>query len=322
MEIVLIILVIVVIALVGFNVSLLLQWKRSQEQGSQNDDKSMQLLNQNVQGMQQRLDRVSQGLNERLDNAARVIGSVNKELGSMKEIGRNMQALQDFLKSPKLRGNIGEQVLQQMLDQYFPHHLYDMQYRFSDGQIVDAILKTDNGIIPIDSKFPMENYQRMTATDSEDERARYLREFVKDVKKHVNDISKKYILPDQGTVDFAIMYVPSEAVYYEIIRNDIDINAHGLDKKVLFVSPNSFYYFLRVLMQGMKEKRIADAAREVIDAIHGIQKDTQRFADTLALLDRHLGHAQSALDKTNKEFGKLQGKIEQIDDVDESRFLS
>lgn len=316
-----VVLLILVLLLVAINIAFLLLFLRSRKEDEQQDSQSLTMLNQNLQGMQDRLDKVSNGLNERLDGAARAMGNVQKELGVMQEIGRNMQALQDFLKSPKLRGNIGEEVLRQMLDQYFPHHLYDMQYKFKNGQMVDAIVKTDNGIIPIDSKFPMENYQRMANTDSEDDRSLFLREFMKDVKKHVNDIAKKYILPDEGTVDFAVMYVPSESVYYEIIRNDIDINAHGLERKVLFVSPNSFYYFLRVLMMGMQEKKMAEAAKEIVKAVRGIQKDSERFAGSLGVLNTHISNAGSALDRVQSEYGKLAVKIEHIHEVDETKLL-
>lgn len=316
-----IVLLILVIALLVLNGVFLMQFMKSRKEEAIQDTQSMTMLNQNLHSMQERLDKVSTGLNERLDGAARAMGHVQKELGVMQEIGRNMQALQDFLKSPKLRGNIGEEVLRQMLDQYFPGHLYDMQYKFKDGQVVDAIVKTDNGIIPIDSKFPMENYQRMAQANDDEERATYLRGFIKDVKKHVNDISKKYILPDQGTVDFAVMYIPSESVYYEIIRNDIEINAHGLDKKVLFVSPNSFYYFLRVLMMGMQEKKMAEAAKEIVAAVRGIQKDAERFGGTLGVLNTHISNAGSALERVQSEYGKLAGKIERIDDVDDSKLL-
>ncbi len=290
--------------------------------GDEQESDSISLLNQNVQGMHERLDKVSIGLNERLDNAARVIGEVNKELGTMQEIGRGMQSLQDFLKSPKLRGNLGEQVLQQMLDQYFPFNLYQMQYKFKEGQTVDAIIKTENGIIPIDSKFPMENFQRMSAQEADDERLRYRKEFIKDVKKHISDIAKKYILPDEGTVDFAIMYIPSESVYYEIIRDDTDLNAIGMEKRILFVSPNSFYYFLRVVMMGMQEKRMADAAKEMINAIRGIQKDSERFEETLGVLNRHITNAKSAIERTTSEYDKLSGKIEKVDKIDTSQMIT
>jgi len=285
------------------------------------DETSMTMLNQNVQGMQERLDKVSVGIHERLDNAARVIGNVNKEIGVMQEIGRSMQSLQDFLKSPKLRGNLGEQILEQMLAQAFPKELYDVQYKFSDGQIVDAIVRTEDGIIPVDAKFPMENYQRMVQQENEEERERFAKEFAKDVKKHVTDISKKYILPGEGTVDFALMYIPSESVYYEIIRHDIHLNSLGMERRVLFVSPNSFYYFLRVIMMGMQGKRVAQATREILGAIQGIQRDAERLHDALGLLNTHMTHAKSAVDRVTIDYTKLEGKIERLDQVDDLKVL-
>jgi DNA recombination protein RmuC len=285
------------------------------------DDTGMTMLNQNIQGMQQRLDKVSEGIHERLDNAARVIGNVNKEIGVMQEIGRNMQALQDFLKSPKLRGNLGEQILEQMLEQCFPRELYACQYKFSGGQIVDAIVHTEDGIIPIDAKFPMENYQRMVQQENDVERDRFLKEFAKDVKKHVNDIAKKYILPDQGTVDFAIMYIPSEAVYYEIIRHDLELNLHGVERRILFVSPNSFYYFLRVIMMGMQGKRVAQATREILASIQGIQRDAERLHEAFGVLNNHMTHAKSAMDRVTIDYTKLEGKIERLDQIDEVKIL-
>ncbi len=315
-------LIILIAALFVLNAVLLFVVMRGKkEKKDPAEGQSMSMMNQNLQGMQSRLDQVSVGINERLDNAARVIGEVNKGLGSMQEIGRNMQSLQDFLKSPKLRGNIGEQVLREMLGQYFPSHLYQMQYKFKDGQMVDAILRTEGGIIPIDAKFPMENFQKMVREESEESRVPFQRAFVKDVKKHISDIAKKYILPDEETVDFAIMYIPSEAVYYEIVRDDIELNAYGIEKKVLFVSPNSFYYFLRVLMTARQEQQMASAAKEMYGVIKGIQKDAERFGETLGVLGRHITNARSALDRTESDFVKMAGKIHQIDKIEEEQLL-
>lgn len=309
-------LILIAINVIGFIVLL-----RRQSSFKSSDGSSMQMLNSNIQGMQERLDNVSQGLNQRLDNAANVIGSVSRELGSLQEIGRNMQNLQDLLKSPKLRGNIGEQVLRQMLDQAFPAGMYTVQHKFKTGQIVDAILQTEDGLIPIDSKFPLENFQKMSKSEIEEDRAAFRREFLKDVKKHVNDIAKKYILPEEGTVDFAVMYVPSEAVYYEIIRDDLEINAYGIEKKVLFVSPNSFYYFLRVIMMGMQGKKMAEASREIIAAVRGLQKDSGKFSESLSVLNTHLTHAKASLDRVSVDYGKIEGKIHQLDHIEESTLL-
>lgn len=275
-------------------------------------DQSMQMLNQNMQGMQERLDKVSAGLNVRLDNAARVISEVNKELGQVQEMNRSMRDLQNFLKSPKLRGNIGEQVLQDMLSQNFPQNFFEMQYKFPNGEIVDAILKTNNGMIGIDSKFPLENFDKMLDSETENDRLTYQRLFLRDVKKHIKDISNKYILPQEGTVNFAVMYIPSEAVFYEIIRQERALNDYAVDAKVLMVSPNSFFYFLRVILMGMQGKRIEEQAKRILSTIEAITKDTKKFGETLGVLTTHIGNAGSALDRVNTDYAKLSAKVEQI----------
>ncbi len=279
---------------------------------AQRQDQSMLMLNQNIQGMSSRIDATTKAIGERLDMAARVISGVSKELGSVQEMGRSMKELQDFLRSPKLRGNIGEQILRDLLEQYFAREHFDMQYKFRDGQVVDAIIKTDKGIIPIDSKFPMENVQKMLTAGNDDDHAAYQHEFIKDVKKHMTDISKKYILPAEGTVDFAVMYVPSESVYYELVRSPEDINAFGYEKRVFPVSPNSFYYFLKVLLLGMEGKKVEEASRKILETLRAIQSDALRFGDTLGVLTTHVTNAKAAVDRVNTEYGRLSGKIEDV----------
>lgn len=273
---------------------------------------SFQLLNQNIQGMHERLDQTQTAMGERLDNAARVIGTVSKELGQVQEIGRQMQTLQDFLKSPKLRGNIGEQVLRDLLEQFFSKKHFELQYRFNDGQIVDAILRTASGIIPIDSKFPLENFQKMSRAKDEAERTVFYKQFIQDVKKHIQDISKKYILPGENTVDFAVMYIPSEAVYYEIIRDEVDMNAFAYSKKIFPVSPNSFYYFLRVLMMGIEGQKIQEGAKKILGTLQAIQKESEKFTDEISVVNSHLTHATTALGRLSHRQAKFTAKIDQI----------
>lgn len=275
-------------------------------------DTGLVLLNQNVQGMSQRIDETTRAISVRLDRAAEVIQGVSRELGHVQEIGRSMKDLQDFLRSPKLRGNIGEQVLNDLLEQYFPRTNFDTQYQFNSGERVDAILKTDKGLIPIDAKFPMENFQKLQRAETDEPRAAAVKDFIRDVKKHATDIARKYILPSEGTVDFAVMYIPSEAVYYEVIRQDEDLNEFAREKHVLFVSPNSFYYFLRVLMIGLEGKRVEEGSRKILEALRAIQQDASRFAEQLGVLTTHLTNAKNALDRVNSEHAKLSGKIEDV----------
>jgi len=302
--------VIILIALAG-GLFLLDKRLRKLVQGNLQDSNIL-MLNQNVQGVHSRLDESTKSLNIRLDKAAEVIRDVSQELGHMKEIGRSMKDLQDFLRSPKLRGNIGEQVLNDLLEQYFPRANFNLQHTFKTGERVDAILKTDKGLISIDSKFPLENFQKMQHAETEQNVALALRDFIKDTKKHISDISKKYILPSEGTVDFAVMYVPSEAIYYEIIRQDEDINEFANSKRVLLVSPNSFYYFLKVLMIGLEGKRVEENAQKILETMRAIQQDANKFGEQLGIMSTHINNAKSAVDRVNTEYNRLAGKIDDV----------
>jgi len=315
MNIPIIITIIITVGLAGLLVYLFLRHKIKELNNilrSQKDDKSMLMLNQNIQGMQQRIDRTTESINNRLDKAANVISGVSKELGMVQELGRGMKDLQDFLRSPKMRGNIGEQVLKDLLEQCFSRGHFDMQYQFKTGERVDAIIKTDKGIIPIDSKFPMENFQKAMKSETEDEKNKFFHEFAKDVRKHIDSISRKYILPAEGTVDFAVMYVPAESVYYEVIRHKEDINAYAYEKKVFPVSPNCFYYFLKVIMIGLEGKKIEAAAHQILQTLSAIKMDNDKFSKHLNTLTGHITHAKASIDTVNNEYSKLSGKIDNV----------
>lgn len=272
---------------------------------SRKEDNSFLMLNQNLQGLQRTV-------NERLDRAAQIITQTNKELGSMREIGHQMRSLQDFLKSPKLRGNIGEQVLRDLLEQSFSKNHFSLQYRFKTGDRVDAILKTKEGIIPIDAKFPMENFQKLMTAKNEDEEKTIAKLFLRDVKKHIEDISRKYILPQEGTVDFAVMYVPSEAIYYEILMTSEELDRYAREKMVYFVSPNSFYYFLKIIMLGLKGQEIQQEAKQILKVLSAVQKDAEKLGGVLDVATGHINNAKNAIDRVNNEYAKLAGKMDQV----------
>ncbi|MDZ7339692.1 MAG: DNA recombination protein RmuC [candidate division KSB1 bacterium] len=260
--------------------------------------------------MQQQMQATQRSIAERLEAAAQALSMVHHELGQMQEIGRQMREFQDFFRSPKLRGNIGEQVLRELLEQVLPRTCFRLQHRFANGQVVDAVIVSDKGLIPIDAKFPLEDYRQIRAARSEEERATYLRAFVRTIKRHIESIAEKYIVPAEGTVDFALMYVPSEAVYYEIIAGEHGLLAHAQDRHVVVVSPNSFYFFLRVVLMGMEGQRIEDTARRILQAIEGLRQDAGRLGESLRLLNTHLNNARSALERVNTDFLHLTGKME------------
>jgi len=276
------------------------------------DDQSLQLLNQNMQALQGRIDNTNRAISERLDNAARVIGMVNRELGQMSQIGASLQNFQEFLKSPKIRGGLGEQGLKDMLAQTFPNELYKMQYKFRNGQTVDAAIKIEAGIVPVDAKFPLENFNRILNAKTEEERADARRKFRNDFRVHVNAISKKYILPDEGTVDFAFMYIPSETVFYELISNENDLHDYAVKAKVIPSSPNTFFYYMRSIMLGLQGKRISEMSRQILQTLKIIQTESRKFGDNLSVLSRHLTNAKSTMERVDYDYRQLASKIDQV----------
>lgn len=275
-----------------------------------------QRLDKNQDYTSQRLDRTHQEIGERLDNAARVIGKVQRELGSMSEIGRQMQSLQDFLQSPKLRGNIGEQVMRDLLSQQIPHEQFALQYSFRNGTVVDAIVKTDRGLIPIDSKFPRENFQKMTSEENEADRAQAQKAFVNDVRKHVRDISSKYILPDEGTLDFALMYIPSEAIAYEVMINQPNLIEYAREHHIVPVSPNQFNYYLKVIMIGLEGKRVEERAEQIMAGLKRLRGEMERFGGEFETLLTHITNAKNKADSVSDRYQQIFQRVDRLQELE------
>lgn len=254
------------------------------------------------------LQKNTQSLNERLDNAARVISQVQRNIGEFTEIGRGMKDLQEFLRSPKLRGNIGEQVLKELLQQMLPKQTFHLQYSFKTGDKVDAAIKTSGGIVPVDSKFPMENFRKMTEAESDSEKKSLEKQFVRDVKTHIDTISKKYILTEEGTIDYALMYIPSESVYYEVV-NSAELFDYAGTKRVLPVSPTTFYAYLRAILMSFEGQKIEAKAREILASLRAIQKDYTKVGDNLSTLQKHLNNAYNMMSSVVSSFTHLGQKI-------------
>ena len=255
-----------------------------------------------------RLNEQTRNFNERLDNAAKVISAVQRNLGEMSEVGKGIRTLQEFLQSPKLRGGLGEEVLKEMIGQTFPKNAFHLQYPFKSGAKVDAVLKTEAGLLCIDSKFPMENFNVMLKGETEGERNVGKKQFISDVKKHVEDISKKYILPEEGTMDFALMYIPSEAVYYEVV-NIQELSNFARRLRVYPVSPNTLYAHLQVLLLSFEGKDLEAKSREVFRILRAIQKDYGKVEENMGVLQKHLTNAFNMMSTVFGSFTQLGQKI-------------
>jgi DNA recombination protein RmuC len=262
------------------------------------------------------LQENSKQLNERLDNAATVIRDVGHEVGKMSEIGRSMKELQDFLKSPKLRGNIGEQVLKDLISQMFPKNSFHIQYQFKSGERVDAAIQTDAGILPIDSKFPMENFQKMVKSENKLDKGLFEKEFGRDVKKHISDIARKYILPEEGTMDFALMYVPSESVYYELVQM-LDVMDFAKQSRVYIVSPTTLYAHLQTILLAFEGKKIESRSRDLFKMLRALQVDFHKVEENMTILGKHISNTSSQFNNVNTGFSQIGQKINSTKSLDE-----
>jgi len=290
----------------------LLEWLRTMQQSIDITNKTLnESMQTNSTTMVRTLQENSRQLNERLDKAAAVIRDVGHEVGQMSEIGRNMRELQDFLKSPKLRGNIGEQVLKDLITQIFPKNSFHLQYEFASGEKVDAAIQTDAGILPIDAKFPMENFQKLSKAKTEEETTALRKDFSRDIKKHIDAIAKKYILPTEGTMDFALMYVPSESVFYEIVVMD-DLVEYAKQQRVYIVSPTTLYAHLQTILLSFEGRKIEAQSKEVLRLLRGLQIDYDKVNESMDVLGKHLGNASNQYSNVNRNFLGLGQKISTI----------
>ena len=256
----------------------------------------------------QKLTHNMDTFNKRLDKAAEVISGVQRSIGEFSEIGRSMQQLQEFLQSPKLRGNIGEQVLKELLAQSLPADTYSLQYSFKNGEKVDAVIKTSHGLIPIDSKFPISNFKKMIEEKNEEIRKQIKKEFATDVKKHIKSISSKYILVSEGTIDYALMYIPSESVYYEIINNS-EIYDFAAKMSIVPVSPMSFYAYLKVILISFEGQRIQKQAKEILSLLQSMKKDYEKADESMSILQKHISNAYNQTSQVSKNLMTLGQKI-------------
>ena len=267
------------------------------------------------------LDRTQLGLGERLDNAARVVGQVQRSLGGLEEanrkiyeVGKDIASLQEILSAPKLRGGLGEFFLEDLLGQILPAQHFSTQYNFRSGEKVDAVIKLGPSLVPVDAKFPLENFKRIVEAANDEEKNRAKKQFVADVKKHIDAIAAKYILPDEGTYDFALMYIPAENVYYEMIIKDgapeeKSLSSYAMNKHVVPVSPNSLYAYLQAIVLGLKGMKIEDRAKEIIQYLSRLQGDFGKFREEFILLGKHMGHAQSSYQNADKRLDQFGQRL-------------
>ena len=269
------------------------------------------------------LHQTHKTIGERLDTASHGYSTVMNKLVQLEEankriyeVGKDLATLQDILRAPKLRGALGELLLAQLLEQILPPEHFKLQHQFKTGQTVDAvIILRDNYLVPIDAKFPLENFKKMMSAAVDEECESYRKIFISDVKKHLDKIAEQYILPDEKTLDFALMYIPAENVYYEIIvkdyegRGDQSLIDYAFSKKVIPVSPNTFYIYLQAILIGLRGMRIEKNAQEILTNLTKLKGEFVKFNTDFDLLGTHLNRAKNSYDDSAKRLEKLDSKL-------------
>lgn len=279
-------------------------------------------LSQLISTVNEILTSTQKNITQQLSNTDKVVSDIHTKLGSLeqtahqiREIGNDIASLQDILAAPKLRGNLGEYLLEELLKQFLPAKNYHMQYTFKNGTKVDAIIQLGGQLIPVDSKFPLESFQRIIKATSDSEKNQYKKEFIRAVKQRIDEISQKYINPDEGTYDFALMYIPAENVFYEIIVNDTvsdkayEIFNYALASKVIPVSPNSFYAYLMAIAYGLKGLQIEQKAKDILNGLATVQNQLKNFEDEYSITGKHLRNALTSYERSQRQVEKINDKI-------------
>ena len=241
------------------------------------------------------------------------VGKMSEQARQVADLSHSITDLQRILSSPKVRGGFGEDSLEQMLTQVFPREFFEMQYSFGSGDVVDAILKFPQGKLAIDSKFPLENFRRLVEAESEADRKVARRDFLKDVRKRIDEIASKYIRPQDGTLSLALAYIPAENVYYEAIIRDEegnDLRAYCIERHVFPVSPNSLYAYLQTIVIGLNGMRISERAQSILKELESLRAEVERFTGEYDTVGKHLRNATTKYDESARSLNKVETRVQ------------
>lgn len=273
------------------------------------------LVTQRLEGIDDRMVKTQTDLARDIFTT---LGDVQRATETVAVQAREFNSLQDLLRAPKARGGLGEAMLEELLRQVLPPQSYSMQHRFRSGSVVDAVVRAGSRLVAIDSKFPLSNYRRMAEASNDAERAGAERDFAHDVDKHIRDISTRYIVPDEDTFDFAVMYVPAEGVYAEVLRlahRRRPLFESAVEARVVPMSPLTLYGYLQTVLFGLKGLRIEESAQRILDFCGRLVQDFDRFAAEYDTLGRHLGNARGKYEDGLRRLDRVRDRLDRVVDL-------
>jgi len=266
-------------------------------------------------------DGTSRSMHEQIRSFTQEATQIREELKQVGASIKDVSSFQEIFKSPKLRGQWGESSLENILSQHYPKEMYETQHYFSSGEAVDFVLKLPDGrLLPIDSKFPADNFSKMINATTETERQFHRDNFINDVKKEIDAVSSKYILPQENTMDMAIMYIPAEAIYYEMMHHipmdtNVDLVSYAIKKKVVLTSPNILYLTLNTIEHWLRDTQISKQTQMIIKRLGQVKLDAEKLSETFRKLGKHLNDTQSAYDDSDKRLSLMTNRVVNLIDV-------
>ena len=332
-----------VVLLVNLGVVFLL-WRRGQQPVVEEDTQGMIMLQNQLAEMRQAMDsrlgegtrNMSEFMNTQSDQARVLMSTISKQVGDqlievvrgvtetkestkqMLTIAEQLNNLEKVLKNQKQRGNLGEASLELVMSNILPPGAYAMQYEFPGGETVDAIIRTKEGFIPVDAKFPLENYTRITDEKDDVRRVEYEEAFKRDLKKRIDETSK-YVRPKDGTLPFAFMYIPAESIYYDLLNDGIGaVNTRNLldyaqnDKKVIIVSPTTFAAYLQSVLYGFKAFKIEEQAKDIAKNVEALSRHLNAYQEYYNKLGNSLATTVNHWNAGSKELGKIDKDVLKI----------
>jgi len=265
------------------------------------------------------VQKASQHFGDRVQEVQARLAQLDEANKRILEVGRSIASLQEILRAPKVRGGLGEFLLGDLLSQVMPAEYFTLQHSFKSGERVDAVIRLSQGLVPVDAKFPLENFQKSLLAQDDGAKKSFLKLFAADVKKHVEAIASKYILPHEGTCDFALMYIPAENVYYEAFIKDEalgegkSLREYAFTKHVIPVSPNSFYAYLHTILLGLRGMKVEESAREIIKHLGGLRGQLARFQEEFRKMGRHLEQSKGSFDVAQRQLEKFSDKLAAVE---------
>jgi len=316
-------LLIALLVIAAFGAAVVLLPRLIREQLGTLEEKTARQLDERNAEVDRRLANLTETVDRRLASSGQTATQIHERLGEVTKATETMIAraqdlarLEQALRPPKARGGFGELLLENLLRDRLAPDAYSMQHTFTTGDRVDAVIRVDR-LVPIDSKFPLDNFELMVAAESDEQRQLHEKAFARDVKGHIDAIAAKYILPAEGTYDFALMYLPAEAIYYELVSGKTgQLLTYAHEKRVFPVSATTFTAYLQVIAMGLKGLQIEQTAHEVMAYCSALQADFGRFREDFELVGKHLANAQSKFVSADKRLDRFETKLERASDLE------